>query len=81
MYDLGDQFALDLNKAIANPACVLKGDKYRISVLTERLVRLEYNAEGNFEDSPTELVWYRNFPKPEFNVINSCVFHENRKNI
>lgn len=71
MYDLGDQFALDLNKAIANPACVLKGDKYRISVLTERLVRLEYNAEGNFEDSPTELVWYRNFPKPEFNVINN----------
>ncbi len=71
MYDLGDQFKLDLNRAIANPACVLKGDKYRITVLTERLVRLEYNAEGYFEDSPTELVWYRNFPRPEFNVINN----------
>ena len=71
MYDLGDQFALDLNKAIANPACVLKGDKYRITVLTERLVRLEYSAEGVFEDKPTELVWYRNLPKPKFNVINN----------
>lgn len=71
MYDLGDQFKLDLNKAIANPAAVLQGDKYRITILTERLVRLEYNPEGKFEDSPTELVWYRNFPKPEFNVINN----------
>ncbi len=73
MYDLGDQFKLDLNKALANPACVLSGDKYRITVLTERLIRLEYSEEGQFEDSPTELVWYRNFPKPEFNVINNQI--------
>ena len=70
MYDLGDQFVLDLNKARSNPASILQGDKYRITVLTERLVRLEYNENGQFEDKPTELVWYRNFPKPEFNVIN-----------
>ena len=71
MYDLGDQFVLDLNKARPNPASVLQGDKYRITVLTERLVRLEYSETGEFEDKPTELVWYRNFPKPEFNVINN----------
>ena len=68
MYDLGNQFKFDLNKAIANPECVFKGDKYRITVLTERLIRLEYNENGFFEDYPTELVWYRNFSKPKFTV-------------
>ncbi|WP_029232919.1 glycoside hydrolase family 31 protein [Butyrivibrio sp. VCB2006] len=29
---------------------VIKGDKYRISVLTDRLIRLEYSSEGCFED-------------------------------
>lgn len=71
MYDLGDQFALDMVKAVANPGSVLRGDKYRFTVLTERLIRLEYNEEGVFEDSPTELVWYRNLDKPEYNVINN----------
>ena len=70
MYDLGDQFALDLSKAKADPACVFMGEKYRITVLTERLVRLEYSENGVFEDSPTELVMCRNFPKPEFTVTD-----------
>ena len=68
MYDLGDYFKFDLNKSTANKDCVFKGTKYRITVLTERLVRLEYNENGMFEDYPTELIWYRNFPKPEFQV-------------
>ena len=71
MYDLGEQFVMDMKKAVANDSCVLQGNKYRITVLTERLVRLEYNEEGVFEDAPTELVWYRNLEKPEFNVINN----------
>lgn len=70
MYDLGDQFALDLSKAKADPSCVFSGEKYRITVLTERLVRLEYSENGVFEDSPTELVMCRNFPKPEFKVTD-----------
>ncbi len=68
MYDLGDQFKLDLAKSKANDECVFKGSKYRITVLTERLVRLEYSETGTFQDYPTELVWYRNFPKPNFKV-------------
>ena len=71
MYDLGEQFVMDMKKAVANASCVLQGNKYRITVLTERLVRLEYSESGVFEDSPTELVWYRNLEKPEFNVINN----------
>lgn len=68
MYELGDCFKLDLNKSIANQECVFKGNKYRITVLTERVVRLEYNENGKFEDYPTELIWYRNFKKPQFTV-------------
>ena len=68
MYDLGSYFRFDLTKSMANKDCVFKGEKYRITVLTERLVRLEYNENGMFEDYPTELVWYRNFAKPLFEV-------------
>ncbi len=32
------------------------GDKYRISVLTDRLLRLEYSENGQFEDRPTMMV-------------------------
>lgn len=71
MYDLGEQFKFDLNKAISNSECIFKGKKYRITVLTERLLRLEYNETGNFNDYPTHLVWYRNLPKPEFSVSDS----------
>jgi len=71
MYDLGQHFKFDLNKSAANKECVFKGNNYRITVLTERLIRLEYNENQMFEDYPTELIWYRNFPKPEFIVKES----------
>ena len=68
MYDLGNQFRFDLDKSTANRECVFTGDRYRITVLTERVIRLEYNENGMFEDYPTEVIWYRNFKKPEFEV-------------
>ena len=38
------------------------GKNYRITFLTERLVRLEYQSEGCFEDRPTTAVQCRDFP-------------------
>ena len=73
MYNLGPQFKLDYTKAIPNKDSVIKGAKFRITVLTERLVRLEYSENGVFEDRPTELVWNRNLTKPEFEVINEVL--------
>ena len=52
MYEIGDIFKFDLTKSTANKDCVFKGDKYRITVLTERLLRLEYNEDGIFENYP-----------------------------
>ncbi len=68
MYNLGSQFVFDYEKAQPNPKAVIKGKKYRITVLTERLIRLEYNELGKFEDRPTELVWFRNFSVPDFTL-------------
>lgn len=68
MYNLGEHFKLDQTKAISNPKNVIKGSKYRITILTERLIRFEYDQTGVFEDHPTELVWFRNMPPVNFKV-------------
>ncbi len=59
---------VDINKSVPNNSCIFKGDKYRITILTERLVRLEYSEDGMFLDLPTSVIWYRNLDKPEFEV-------------
>src|SRR5574344_142295 len=68
MYELGSQFKPDYEKAIVNPECIVEGKKFRISILTESLFRLEYSENGKFNDLPTELIWYRSFPKPKFEI-------------
>ena len=68
MYNLGDQFKLDMKRAIANPKNIVQGENYRFTVLTERLIRLEYNDKGKFIDNPTELVLYRDMKQPEYHV-------------
>lgn len=59
MYDLGDCFKIDYNKAKANPDYVFTGHKYRISILSERLIRFEWDEAGQFEDRPTLFAWNR----------------------
>lgn len=68
MYRLGDQFKRDYEKAKTNEGCIIQGEKYRISILTERLIRLEYSEVGVFEDRPTKLIWHRDFSVPQFEV-------------
>ena len=70
MYRLGEHFKLDLTKAISNPKNVIKGSKYRITVLTDRLIRFEYSTNGIFEDKPTEMVWFRNMPPVDFKLVD-----------
>lgn len=45
---------------------IISGKKYRITMLTQRLVRLEYSENGVFEDRPTQAVINRDFGKTEF---------------
>ena len=51
MYNLGENFInRDTKKLKSLDKVVFRGNKYRISVLTERLVRLEYNNDGVFKE-------------------------------
>ena len=45
------------------------GKNYRFTVLTPWLLRLEYSGDGVFEDRPSQCVLNRNFPVPDFQVI------------
>ena len=76
MHNLGNQFLFDMDKAKCNSAAILKGKTYRISILTERLIRIEYNPQGLFIDTPTQLVLCRNFTIPRFNVNQDNNFME-----
>ena len=54
-----------------DPQAVLQGDTWRITVLTPRLVRLEYSQTGQFTDSATQLAADRHFPPAPFRVSES----------
>lgn len=76
MYNLGSQFMFDINKARASATSIFVGKTYRISVITERLIRIEYNKLGIFEDRPTQTVLYRNFETPKITVMQDSRFLE-----
>ncbi|WP_282943818.1 TIM-barrel domain-containing protein [Cellulomonas endometrii] len=54
--------------AVADPAAVVAGPGFRITVLTSRLLRIERSVVGAFEDRPTQLVRRRRFDAPEVTV-------------
>jgi alpha-glucosidase (family GH31 glycosyl hydrolase) len=76
MYNLGPSFRFDKEKALSSPKAILKGSKYRFTILNEGLIRLEYSKDGVFNDLPTELIWFRNFTVPPFSLREDDVFLE-----
>ena len=40
----------------AEDAAIIQGEKYRFTVLTEEMIRLEYCEDGKFEDRATQCV-------------------------
>ena len=59
MYPIGKQFEVDYTRVKCNDKASFKGKFYRISVLSDRVVRLEYSPSGQFVDRPTQLVLRR----------------------
>ena len=49
-------------------AYMIIGNKYRITILTGRLIRLEYNEQGIFEDRITKTVVNRDFDKVSYEL-------------
>ncbi|WP_300081769.1 glycoside hydrolase family 31 protein [Propioniciclava sp.] len=62
-------FALsDGRSAAAHPDAVVAGDTWRFTVLSPRLLRLEWDAEGRFVDERTPLVDDRAFEPAAFTI-------------
>ncbi len=54
-----------------NPAAVVLGPQVRFTVLTSRLIRMEYSPNDAFEDRPSQAFWFRRQPVPPFQVTQS----------
>lgn len=83
------RFEIKLDKT--DNGCICRAGALRLSVLSERILRIEKSAEGKFEDRPSQSVVNRNFAKPEFNMTengnevviktNSVVFTVNKNTL
>ena len=62
---------------IPNPDAVVTASHYRVTVLTTRLLRIEYSPLGQFEDRPSQPFWFRNQPVPAYqDEIVSSTFQD-----
>ena len=52
----------------AKEASIVQGPKYRFTVLTSCMIRMEYDENGIFEDRATQCVLNRDFPLVDFQV-------------
>ncbi|KFI55445.1 glycoside hydrolase family 31 protein [Bifidobacterium callitrichos] len=54
---------------LMNPKAVVRGDHWRIGILTDSLIRLEWSDDGDFVDDRTQIVVNRDFGGiPDFTV-------------
>lgn len=58
-------------QATANPKSVFFFPNSRFSILTSRLIRIEYSPAGLFEDRPSQAFWFRSQPTPQMDVVAS----------
>lgn len=58
---MASYFIKNYKNLIPNQKNIVRGDKYRFSILSPRLIRIEYNKDNIFEDRATSLVVKRNF--------------------
>ena len=67
MYKLGEHFKNNkVSDWVSDEEAIIRNSTYRITVLTERLVRLEYSSDGMFNNYETQNVKNRRFSIPEF---------------
>ena len=69
MANLSDYFIKNKNDLISKKESTVQDAKYRFTILTDRLIRLEYSENGVFENRASQNVVFRNFERPSF-VVN-----------
>lgn len=52
----------------ADPAAVIVNGRARFTILTSRLIRLEYDKHGRFTDQASQVFWYRQQPVPDYEM-------------
>lgn len=62
-----DQFHINTNP-IAEAQAVVLLPQSRFTILTSRLIRMEYDPLGLFEDRPSQIFWFRKQPVPDYSV-------------
>ncbi len=65
---LGSVAANARNNPAADPEAVVMAGNARFTMLTDRLIRMEWSENGKFEDNATLAIVNRNLPVPEFSV-------------
>ena len=73
---LDEHFKINYTHNKAKQNTIFQGQKYRITILSERLIRFEYSEEGVFYDGLTERVINRDFPVPDYQVKEDNRFLE-----
>ena len=71
MANVSNYYISNKDKLISSEESCIIGKKYRFTVLSPRLIRIEYNPNGIFEDRATSIVANRTFPKTHYGVIES----------
>ena len=60
-----DHFKVDFQPIAQSDAMICIGNAC-FTILTERLIRLEYHPQAEFEDRATQRIWYREQPIPDY---------------
>lgn len=69
MKDFTQRFKIDCSP-VAHKSNVIVRKHTRFTVLTPCLLRVEVQSKGKFCDEATQSVWFRDFDKPDFQVVD-----------
>jgi alpha-glucosidase (family GH31 glycosyl hydrolase) len=71
-----DKHLLVKTYPLADNANIVFFKDLRITVLSDRLFRVEKNKKGEFNDYATQSVWYRNMPKQNYSLKQTKTYVE-----
>ena len=56
---------------VPDPGAIVIGKNVRFTILTSRMLRLEFSKSNTFEDRPSQAFWYRKQPLPQFKLFQT----------
>ena len=56
-----------ISSSVADATKIVRDGVYRFTVISDRIIRIEKSLTSTFEDSPTQVILFRDYAKPVFN--------------